>query len=201
MAHTDRAVLRRQLRTKRQSLSTQQQRLAANRLRRNIYRHQLLRRHQHLAFYLANDGEIDPSELLAAAHRHGRHCYLPVLMPGNRLRFIRYRPGDRLNENRFGIPEPLSHRPHIKPWVLGMVFVPLVGFDRQGGRLGMGGGFYDRSFAFKQRQRSNGNPQLIGLAHDCQEVEQLDVKSWDIPLTKIVTDREVITAGDDKKGR
>ncbi len=145
-----------------------------------------------MAFYLPNDGEINPLPLLMQAHQQKRQCYLPVLAPNNGLWFVRYRPGDALKRNRYGIPEPANKQQRRKAWALGIVFLPLVGFDRQGGRLGMGGGFYDRCFKNSKLIPAMQQPRLVGLAHQCQEVDLLEQESWDIPLPTIATDREII---------
>ena len=187
-----RSLLRQRLRARRQALSYQQQQTAARSITRIIKQTGLFKRHQDIAFYLANDGEIDPHILLKHACQQGRHCYLPVLTSGNSLWFVRYRPGDKLKKNRFGIPEPDKHQPRRKSWALGLVFLPLVGFDRRGGRLGMGGGFYDRSFNGIKRSPAMTQPHLVGLAHHCQEIATLTLESWDIPLKSIVTDKEII---------
>jgi len=189
---TTRSSLRQQLRAKRRALSANQQRVAARQALRHVCQSGLFKRHRDIAFYLANDGEIDPSGLLALACQRQRRCYLPVLAPDNSLWFARYRPGDKMKKNRFGILEPTARNQCRKPWSLGLVFLPLVGFDRQGGRLGMGGGFYDRSFKHIKRSPLTSQPELIGLAHQCQQVTSLTQESWDIPLSKIVTDEEVI---------
>jgi 5-formyltetrahydrofolate cyclo-ligase len=68
--------------------------------------------------------------------------------------------------------------------------LPLVGFDASGNRMGMGGGYYDRTFSFKSLKKGLRGPTLIGLAHEIQRVEELPVESWDIPLTAIVTDQK-----------
>lgn len=192
MVPADRSTLRKQLRRRRQSLSPSQQRQASRQLAKTISHRGLLRKHRHIAFYWPNDGEIDPSLALTLAHQRHRHCYLPVLNADNSLRFIRYRPGDKLKNNRFGIPEPVNRQQARKPWALDLVFLPLVGFDRQGGRLGMGGGFYDRTFKAKRLNPNLAATRLIGLAHQCQEVDVLTIESWDVPLSAIVTDREHI---------
>ena len=74
---------------------------------------------------------------------------------------------------------------------LDLVLMPLVGFDSTGSRLGMGGGFYDRSFAFLRRRQKWRKPNLIGAAFDCQKVEQIDGQSWDVPLSGVMTESGV----------
>ncbi len=193
MEQASRSQLRQQLRAKRRALTALQQRQAAMAIDKVLLRSGLLTQHRHIALYLANDGEIDPSFILNRAHQQGLHCYLPVLAPNNHLWFVRYRPGDTLKPNRFGIPEPINVNERRKPWTLDLVLLPLVGFDRHGGRLGMGGGFYDRSFNGINRKTTMSWPRLVGLAHHCQELEKLTLENWDIPLQQIATDERLIT--------
>ncbi|MBB3102625.1 5-formyltetrahydrofolate cyclo-ligase [Azomonas macrocytogenes] len=183
--------LRRLLRQKRRSLSCSQQHRAAQRLYRQLAQHPLFRRARHIALYLANDGEIDPRILLQAAQRRGKATYLPVLKtwPGTRMAFQRVRPGEPMRRNRFCIAEPLSKAARQRPvWALDLLLLPLVGFDTQGGRLGMGGGFYDRSLAFRNHRHNARRPILLGLAHECQKVDRLDLEKWDVTLDATVTD-------------
>ena len=187
----DRQQLRQQIRARRRALTRQQQNLAAQRLGRHFSRTSAFLRARRVAFYLASDGEISPTPLLELALKMGKRCYLPVLHPirHNRLWFVRYRPGCAMTRNRFGIDEPHDKlNPRVPAWSLDLVLLPLVAFDPQGGRLGMGGGFYDRSFAFKRRAPGTGKPRLIGLAHELQKVESLRLASWDIPLEAVATD-------------
>lgn len=185
--------LRQQLRAARRGLTPRQQHLAAQGLARQL-RHCLpLLRARHIAFYLPNDGEIDPRPLVRFLEKMGKQCYLPRLHPDNsrRVWFIRYRTGDALANNCYRIPEPLLHGERLPAWAMQVVLMPLVGFDRAGNRLGMGGGFYDRTFAFKA-VRKNGRPLLIGLAHSVQEVPALPTASWDMPLDVIATESFLI---------
>lgn len=175
------------MRQRRRQLSVQQQRQAACDLDQRLGRELCFIRAKRIAFYLANDGEINPAHLLQRALKQKKHCFLPVLA-GKRLRFVRYRAGDRLHRNRFGIPEPTAGSA-IASHALDLVLTPLVAFDAKGGRLGMGGGFYDRSFAWLGQSRPKAATRLIGLAHHCQEHSSLVTDSWDIPLHAIATDR------------
>ena len=104
--------------------------------------------------------------------------------------FQRVRPGEKLLPNRFRILEPrVNISRQRKVWALDLVLLPLVGFDDAGGRLGMGGGFYDRSLAYLARRQSWRKPTLLGLAHECQKVDRLAQASWDVPLAGTVTDK------------
>ena len=186
-----RRQLRQSLRQKRRSLSFEEQRQASERLALNLLRHPDLHRARHIGIYLANDGEIDPSLYIDLARKKGIRFYLPILHPiyPGKLVFSPYYDGVQLTANRFGIPEPPFPRSRRKPaWALDAVLFPLVGFDETGGRLGMGGGFYDRTFAFS-RIRPCMAPKLVGLAHDFQRVEQSPIEPWDVPLHGVVTDK------------
>lgn len=193
----DRKQLRRQMRAARRALTTQQQQQAASALARQLKRYPPLLRSQRIGLYLPNDGEIDPGPLMDVLWSRGKDCYLPVLHPirHNRLWFVRYRPGSTLKKNMFGIKEPDPHlNPRVTPWSLDLVLLPLVAFDAQGGRLGMGGGFYDRTFAYQHTNTGLQRPRLIGLAHDLQRVDGLPIASWDIPLSAIVTEQRIYQA-------
>ncbi|WP_312451372.1 5-formyltetrahydrofolate cyclo-ligase [Stutzerimonas nitrititolerans] len=186
-----RPALRRQLRQMRRGLSASQQRLAAQKLRRQLAHHPLFRRARHIAFYLPNDGEIDPRPLLRAAQKMGKATYLPLLKswPRTRMVFQRIEPGERLWPNRFGIDEPRVSPARQRPvWALDLILMPLVGFDEHGGRLGMGGGFYDRSLAYRSMRKKSHKPTLLGLAHECQKVDRLTLASWDVTLHATVTE-------------
>lgn len=195
--HDQRKALRRELRLRRRALTPSAQHQAAKALCRHLRGLPEVRRARRVALYLPNDGEIDVTPLLAWLRRRGAKAYLPVLRPlsDNRLWFVHYHDATPMVANRFGIQEPHTrhgahHARRVPPWALDLVLLPLVGFDGQGNRMGMGGGFYDRSFAFS---RNGGpRPRLIGVAHDCQRVECLPTASWDIPLDTIVSDARII---------
>lgn len=196
-APLSRPHLRRMLRKARRALTPSEQRRAALGLYRQLAQHPLFRRAKHISLYLPTDGEIDPRLLLRAAQRRGKATYLPVLSawPRTKMVFQRVRPGEKLLPNRFRILEPrVNISRQRKVWALDLVLLPLVGFDDAGGRLGMGGGFYDRSLAYLARRQSWRKPTLLGLAHECQKVDRLIQASWDVPLAGTVTDKHWYSA-------
>lgn len=195
-ANVSRYELRQFLRAQRRALTAAQQQRAALHLADRMALQQAFRRAQHIAVYIANDGELDASLLAQRGWAQGKECYLPVL--GKRtpsMAFARYRPGDKLLRNRYGIPEPMPRSPRICATELDLVCLPLVGFDRYGNRLGMGGGFYDRTFAYRHRF-PRARPRLVGLAHRCQQLTELPVQSWDVPLDMIATDAGIFKPND-----
>ncbi|WP_213878258.1 5-formyltetrahydrofolate cyclo-ligase [Pseudomonas sp. dw_358] len=184
--------LRRTLRKARRNLTTAQQQAAARGLYRQLAQHPLFRRARHISLYLPVDGEIDPRLLLREAQRRGKRTYLPVLSawPRTKMVFQRVKPGEKLRPNRFSIAEPFVRPARQRViWALDLVLMPLVGFDENGGRLGMGGGFYDRSLAYRSRRAKWQKPVLLGLAHECQKVERLDQARWDIAMQGTVSDQ------------
>ena len=182
------------LRQRRRALTTRQQQLAATNICQHLSQLKQFQHAQRIAYYLANDGEISPQTAISKVEKRGQQTYLPILHPlkHNRLYFASHRNQPTLRPNRFGIAEPqLGKNPIAPVWTLDIILLPLVAFDRAGNRMGMGGGFYDRTLA-RLNNSTMKRPLLIGLAHHCQEVEQLQTQSWDIPLDIIATDKELI---------
>lgn len=188
------SVLRRRLRRARAGLSGPAQRLAGRRAAQRLARTLRFKRARSVAVYIAADGELDPAPLAQLARREAKTCYLPVLHPflPGRLLFGAWAEASALRPNRYGIPEPTSRCLVVWPRRLDLVVVPLLGFDARGNRLGMGGGYYDRSFAFRARCPGWRRPLLVGYAHACQQVERLPRAAWDIPLDWVVTDQSLM---------
>lgn len=185
-----RSALRSQMRSRRRALSAAEQRAAAAGLAQHLGHSHLFRRSRHVAFYLSNDGELDLSPLMQRAWSLGKVCYLPVITPGQRLWFAPYAAGDALSLNRYGIPEPAT-APLISARQLDLILAPLVAFDRHGHRLGMGGGFYDRTLSFLRYRRAWRKPRLIGIAHELQRIPALEAAPWDVPLDAVATDHRL----------
>lgn len=142
-----------------------------------------------IACYYAYKDEFATTPLMKAIWQAKKHCYLPILQDQLSLRFVHYDEGDALQANRYSILEPVVTTQQIAPEDLDIVIVPLLAFDKQGHRLGTGGGYYDRTFAFKQAAKK---PLLIGLAYADQQAEMLPADVWDVKLDGAVTEKEVI---------
>ena len=190
----DRASIRQHMRAQRNQLSPQQQLQAARNLSQIVLSQPWFQRAQNLALYLANDGEMNPVVIMEKARYRGKHILLPSLHPAKSGHLCFAKDTGPMIQNKFGICEPDPKRNSlIAAKQLDVVFMPLVAFDASGGRLGMGGGYYDRTFEFLKQSGLN-KPRLIGLAHEFQKVEKLPVESWDIPLDCIITDKNAYNA-------
>ena len=182
--------LRQRLRALRRTLSPAERHQAALAVARWLDDWPVLAGATRVAGYWACDGELDPAPLLERAWAADRQVYLPVLDSERSLRFAPYQSGRPLRRNRFTIPEPeVSPTEWLQPSRLDLVLVPLVAFDAAGTRLGMGGGFYDRAFAFLRDPDYCGHrPVLLGLGYELQHVAERVRQPWDVPLDAVVTE-------------
>ncbi|MFV9687689.1 5-formyltetrahydrofolate cyclo-ligase [Pantoea sp. KXB45] len=183
---TQRQAIRQQVRHLRRALTDEQQAQAAEQLAELALNFAPLSAADTVALFLSVDGELNTRPLIARLWHLKKTVCLPVLHPFSpgHLLFLRYTPDTPLMTNRLGIPEPpLDIRQLITLDQLDLMLVPLVAFDQHGQRLGMGGGFYDRTL---QHWRQHGFLP-VGVAHDCQQVEELPVAEWDVPLPAVIT--------------
>lgn len=180
--------LRREIRARRTALSPATARAAAFSAVHRLWSLPSLACARRLALYLPAPGELDCTPLAVQAWRRGRQVFLPVIT-GSTLRFAPFHPGSDLRPNRFGIPEPVGPRRNWRSArQLDVIVAPLVAFDVDGRRLGMGGGFYDRALALLARRSHARRPRFIGLAFEMQRVTKLPSDAWDVPLDAVVTE-------------
>lgn len=187
---SSRQDIRSHIRHLRRALTSEQQQLAAEKATERALNYPAIRQAKKLALFLSFDGELDTRPLISRLWQQRQEVYLPVLHPfaTGQLLFIRFDPDTRLQPNRLRIAEPpLDVRNLATLDELDVLMVPLVAFDRQGQRLGMGGGFYDRTLQNWQQH----DVLPIGLAHDCQLVDTLPVAQWDVPLPVTITPSKI----------
>lgn len=186
----DLKLVRTQLKQLRADLSPWQQHQYAKRLAKHLAYHPHLQQAQSIGLYWPVRGEADPRLIRNALKSHQK-LYLPVLAqrPRHTLRWLLWTTDTRFKKNRFNIPEPLVGKSRsLLSSQLDSVLVPLLGFGAQGQRLGMGGGFYDRSFAFLNHKPRTLKPILIGIGYEFQKITDLKSASWDVRLNSLVTE-------------
>jgi len=191
-APAQRRELRQRLAEQRRALSPTERIAAAQGLRRSLEQLPEYFTDARVAGYWASHGELPLNLVIPPLAGRGQQFLLPVIGRNRHLRFAPWQSGDAVQPNRYGIPEPVAPREMLEPFQLDLVLVPLLGFDRRGRRLGHGGGYYDRSFAFLNEQVRPTEPLLVGIAYDFQELEIVNEEPWDVALDFIATNRELI---------
>ena len=174
--------LRQQLRQQRQRLSARERDAAAIMIAANTVALPTWPEIGTVAIYSANDGEADPLPLARRALEQGRHLFLPVIQADSSLQFARWEPGDTLIDNKYGIGEPGPHIPRVSVAAIDLVCMPVVGWSYDGTRLGMGGGFYDRTL------KHPSDTTTLGLGYECQHCDEIPCEVWDVRLQWIATE-------------
>ncbi len=188
MSPNDRQSLREHYRARRNALNERDRRAAEAAIAAHIVALLETRAADTTIFaYRAHGGEVALDRLFEQSHRN---FALPRITSTRTMAFHRWRGGEALRTNRFGIGEPAPEAPRVQPQATDLMLVPLVAWDRRGTRLGMGGGFYDRYLHGLAEP-----PALVGVAFACQEhSEPLPRESWDVPLTSIVSETGIVAA-------
>lgn len=189
-----RSELRARLRAQRRALDPALRAAYNARIAQHLIHSSLFHTSHRIATYWAGQGEADPRLAVQRAWSLHKRVYLPVLLGPfhNHLRFAQFTRGSVMHDNRFGIPEPrVAPAQLLRGISLDLVLVPLVGFDEHGARLGMGGGYYDRSFATRRFRGSWRKPRLIGVAYELQRVASLVQQPWDVRLDGVVTEQQL----------
>jgi 5-formyltetrahydrofolate cyclo-ligase len=189
----DRAAWRKHLRAMRAKLNASERMAAADALAATLEQLPEFLVDRRIAGYWAVAGEMPLHAAYASLRKRDQHYYLPVIDDSDTLQFAVWKPGAALRHNRYGIPEPeVASAQLLQPTGLDVVLLPLLGFDRGGNRLGMGAGYYDRSFGFLREARRPAPPVLVGIGYHFQEMPGLASEPWDVRLDFVATDRELI---------
>jgi 5-formyltetrahydrofolate cyclo-ligase len=175
-------ALREQLLLQRKQLPPRERETAATAAARNVHELPRWRAARRVAIYLPANAELDTGPLAGHCREQDKALYLPVIRDDDSLEFALWRENARLVNNRFGIAEPGRHAPRLVAGDIDIIFLPLVGWDKTGNRLGMGGGFYDRTLA------GIAGPIKVGLAYNCQRADRIPADPWDITLDFVVTE-------------
>lgn len=179
--------LRREIRRRRAALDEDLRERASRRIADTVVRASFFYRSRLIACYLPMDDEVDTWPIIARAWRRNKRIFAPLTVRGRLLTFREVTPDSDLVRNEWGLLEPLTGDV-VEAKKLDLVLTPLVAFDSERHRIGMGGGYYDRTFAFLHERLRRFRPKLVGLAFDCQRIEKIDVNPWDIALYRVITE-------------
>ena len=191
--------IRKAIRSRRKSLSAKENRSHGESVSRHLASLAVFRRARRIAVYLSVNGELDTAPLIERLLLKRKRLYLPVLHPfrHGRLLFCQWDGKRSLVPNRYGISEPRCTSGTLAPSVrrLDVIIVPLVAFDVSLNRIGMGGGYYDRTFGYARSSGRWKRPLLIGVAHRFQQVDRIEAAAWDVPLDYVVTEEGLCSSG------
>jgi 5-formyltetrahydrofolate cyclo-ligase len=183
------ARLREEFRARRAQISTGDRQSAGQSATHFLIEQPIFHQSEYIAIYLPVRNEFDTTSISQAIWQAHKQCYLPVLTEHQTLKFMPYHSGDALRLNRYSIPEPVNTSANIPIEHLDLVIIPLVAFDLLGHRLGAGGGYYDRTFAFT---REMNKPVLMGLGYASQQADLLPVDEWDVRLDMVLTEEGIL---------
>jgi 5-formyltetrahydrofolate cyclo-ligase len=190
--HT-RKALRAQLRDRRSALAPAARIMASQALVDSLEQLPQFLTDRNIGGYWAVAGELPLAGLIQGLRARGQVYHLPIVGADRTLGFAAWQPGGAISTNRYGIPEPdCAATDLVAPAQLDVVLLPLLGFDRSGQRLGFGGGYYDRSFAFLRERSAPARPILVGVAYAMQEVAAIEAMPWDVRLDYVATEQALI---------
>ena len=182
--------LRRQINAQRRSQPIDVATESASKICNSLCKLRAIHRAKSIGIYLAAFGEVNCDGFMERMLSREKSLFAPILRK-NQLLFAPLHLNTVLRHNQFGIAEPVYKSSQLrKPSELDVVITPLVAFDTHLNRLGMGGGYYDRSFAFKKRRNHLNRPRMIGLAYSFQRIDALSPQTWDVPLDVAITEKE-----------
>jgi 5-formyltetrahydrofolate cyclo-ligase len=171
----------------RRSLSDEERSAASARICDQIIHSHEFMAARMVACYLPSNDEVDPTAIVERAWCANKRVFVPVIGSHGAMNFCEVTPDTVVARNHYGIWEPVAGT-FIVSKSLDIVVTPLVAFDDNNNRIGMGGGYYDRCFHFLRNRRKWLTPKLIGVAFACQRVQNITPNSWDIPLYRVFTD-------------
>ena len=147
-----------------------------------------------IAAYLPFNGDADPLPLMDRAIIDGKQIFVPVIVAKSEpLKFEAWTRETKVTENSFHIREPDASETSICPTELDLVITPLVAFDGQRNRLGVGGGYYDRTFAFlNDIATEDRRTFLVGLGYELQRIKKIDSQKHDVRLDAVVTETGIL---------
>lgn len=159
---------------------------------RSICRHlmEILGKNETVMVYTSKEKEVNTEPLIQALFAQGNPVVVPIIVKEDvSLRLSYLRDFSVLVPSTFGVPEPIGNEIPANPDDIDTIILPMLGFDRAGGRIGYGAGYYDRFLS------GNRNLRKVGIAFACQEVEDLPLEENDVRMDSVVTEDGVVYPG------
>jgi len=178
-------TLRKNARAARAGLSEDERERASEKIADTVIRSSWFRRSKLVACYLPMPEEVDTWTLIDRAWRMKKRIFAPIIKKNLAMQFCELTAESKLVFNQYGLREPQDGE-IIEPRALDLVITPVVAFDDDCNRLGMGGGYFDRTFSFLRHRQYLFHPKLIGLAFSCQRVEKIAPNPWDIRVFRVI---------------
>ena len=189
----DKRALRRKILDERKNINIVKKEEMDNKILDKLYESEYYRKSKKIFIYISYDSEINTKGIINKALEDNKKVYVPRTEFKNRLMdAVEIMSLDNLVESDFGILEPSIKEPYIDPNELDLIVVPGVAFDKQGGRMGYGAGFYDRYFK-KISEDNIKKVMKVALAYEFQTLEKVPMNDHDIPVDCIITENEAIS--------
>jgi len=188
----DKKILRKEILTKRKNIDIVEKEKMDRKICDKFYESKYYRDAKNIFIYISYDSEINTKEIINKALIDNKKIYVPRTEFKTRLMdAVEITSLENLIESEYGILEPSIYEPYIEPNELDLIVVPGVGFDRNGGRMGYGAGFYDRYFKKISKDKMQKIVKLA-LAYDFQILEDVPMNEQDVPVNYIITEKEFI---------
>lgn len=188
----DKKALRKEILTKRKKIERTEKEKMDKRISDRFYISKFYKEATNIFIYISYDSEIETKVIIDKALKDNKKIYVPRTEFETKIMdAVEIESLDNLVESSYGILEPSNNEPRIDPNELDLIVVPGVAFDRNGGRMGYGAGFYDRYF----KKITKGNIERItklALAYDFQVLDKIPMNEQDVPVDFIITEKEFI---------
>jgi 5-formyltetrahydrofolate cyclo-ligase len=173
----------------RSMLSISERETAAEKIADIVTHSSWFQRSKFVACYLSVNSEVDTWSIIARAWAMKKRIFAPVIEKTSQMTFRELSAESSLERDQYGIFAPRDGE-FIDPRKLDIVLTPLVAFDAENNRIGMGGGYFDRTFSFLKYRKSHFHPKLIGLGYACQKVDHIPPNRWDIRLYDVISESQ-----------
>ena len=159
-------------------------------IQKNVLKEIDIKSSKNTLLYFQYKNEIPTNLIIDELLKYSNNIYMPRIVSENELKFNLFKEGETLKKNKYGIDE-LMNEDYINPEVLNTMFIPFVGIDKNGYRLGYGGGFFDKTLEELKSQKCR--PLFVGLGYDYQILEEHFGKSHDIKYDLVITESRVLS--------